>query len=417
MSSTVPNKKRFALVDCNNFYVSCERVFNPKLENKPVVILSNNDGCVIARSKEAKALGIPMGAPAFQNQAAFRAHGVIQCSSNYALYGDMSRRVMEILGSFTDELQVYSIDEAFLLIPCKEVDEIREMKRKVFQDVGIPVSIGVGKTKTLAKAANYLAKNDPTREGVCCFDESYLYEFPVSQVWGIGSRITDFLHRHQINTAWEFSQLEDDWIRKNLSVVGLRTAWELRGISCLPLEMVRPSKKGIMSSRSFGRPITLLGELEEAIASYTARASEKLRRQHSLANYLEVFIISYASSSIVPYYKSVHIALAEATQYTPTLVHYAKQGLKYIFKEGLRYKKVGVLLGGLTPEHSFQPDLFIQHEQKKQKELTKVMDGINRKYGKRIVQFAAEGIEQSWQMKRAHCSPRYTTRWSDILKV
>lgn len=411
--------KYFALIDCNNFYVSCERVFNPFLRNKPVVVLSNNDGCVIARSKEAKAF-VPMGAPYFKNRELFQQHGIIHCSSNYALYGDMSRRVMHTLGEYTPDLQVYSIDEAFLLLDPQNLPEISlKIQSGVLQRTGIPVSVGVGRTKTLAKIANRLAKKG---KGIHILEanqeEAMLSQFPVEDIWGIGRQLSDFLHRNGIRTAWEFKECEDDWIKKHMTVVGLRTAWELRGISCLELEELPPAKKAIMSSRSFGRPVTDPVEMAEAVSAYTARAAEKIRNQDSLASYIEVFVQTDRFKED-HYSNSMQMVLPQPTNYTPILIQYAKWGLEKILYKGYRYKKAGIMLGGLVPAGNYQPDLFVADSklQEKQKRIMQLMDQTNQAHGRKILRFASEGIEQPWQMKREKCSPCFTTRWGDILKI
>lgn len=421
-----------ALVDCNSFYVSCERVFNPKLIGRPVVVLSNNDGCVVARSKEAKALGIPMGAPAFKYSALFQTQGVAVCSSNYTLYGDMSSRIMEILGRFTSELQVYSIDEAFLKMEdaAESLSAAVEIRKTILQWTGIPVSIGLAATKTLAKVANHMAKDHSAMHGVCWLNdphqiESALRALPVEDIWGIGNRLSLHLKGQSVRTAWELCAQEDGWIRKNLGVVGLRTVWELRGQPCLLLEEVSPAKKSIISSRSFSRPIEFLPELEQAVASYMAIAAEKARRQGSLAEYLEVFIMTnpHASSKTgfeAPYYgNQARIALPEATAYTPKLVCLAKQALRSIFCEGLMYKKAGVMLGGLVPSQSFQPDLFVERSPKQDRldALMHLIDHANRKTGRQVLRWAAEGIQQPWKMKRNQCSPHFTTSWKDLLTI
>jgi DNA polymerase V len=424
MSFTKRDNQLFALVDCNNFYVSCERVFNPTLHKKPVVVLSNNDGCVIARSKEAKALGIPMGAPTFQYKELFHKHGVAICSSNYALYGDMSRRVMETLATFTSDIQVYSIDEAFLLLDSDTAYSCaRKMREVVFQWTGIPISIGIGSTKTLAKAANHIAKSDPKADHVFAIEESsretILRSLPVEEIWGIGSRIAAFLHPNGIKTAWDFLSADDAWIRRHLSVVPLRTAWELRGNSCLALESLRAPRKGIMCSRSFGRTVTKEEELYEAVASYTARAAEKMRRQDSLASYLEVFVIPNRFHPKEAFRNHIQIVLPKPMSYTPLLIHYAKYGLGMLFRKGERYKKVGVMLGGLIPKEHDQLDLFLTDDMQttKQSEAMVVFDQINQSFGRKVLRFAAEGLQQSWKMKQHRRSNRFTTRWEELLSI
>lgn len=421
--SCTNRSKLFALVDCNNFYVSCERVFDPRLIGRPVVVMSNNDGCVVARSKEAKAAGIPMGVPIFQYAEQFKKHGVVTRSSNYTLYADMSRRVMKTLELFTPDLQVYSIDEAFLRMESAGVEEkCREARGTVLQHTGIPVSIGISSSKTLAKVANHVAKKDGGKEGVFLMDEdgiveAVLRDLPVEEVWGIGRQISDFLGRHGIDTAWQLRNADDVWLKKNLTVVVLRTAWELRGISCLQLEEVRAPKKSIASSKSFGRPVVKFEELAEAMASYTSRAAEKLRKQESLASGLAVYIESRREYEKGYYANQIYLDLPQPTAYTPTLVHYAKQMLQKIFRPGLAYKKVGVFLEGLVSEHCYQADMFQRCDPKKQQAVMKLIDQTNHEYGRKVIRLAAEGTSQPWQMRQTKRTARFTTRWDEILTV
>lgn len=475
MSSTAP---RFALVDCNHFYVSCERVFNPKLNNRPVVVLSNNDGCVVARSPEAKSLGIPMGAPAFQWQDIFKKHGVAVCSSNYALYGDMSRRVMEVLAQFTPDLHIYSIDEAFLrlegvaktqfgaksaLLPsdsnssqivypksdmsiCNEVEPLakssnlaskaifatpsidsqdeaylKHIQQTVGQWTGIPVSIGLGETRTLAKVANHIAKAQKACQGIAIIAaetrSKILEGIDVEDVWGIGRQRAAFLHARGIKTAAALANADDGWIRKNLSVVGLKTAWELRGISCLDDDA--PScKKTIVSSRSFGRDITAEKDLKEALASYISTAVFKMRKQGSCATYLDVFVIYQDTASIgnKQIVETRQAMLPQPLDDIPALVETAHRLLSMLFLRGVRYKKAGVMLGGLVAKNTMQGDLFVdQTRMRKRDRLMDVLDEINLSFGNGSLRFASEGIQQGWKMKRAFLSKRYTTQWQELL--
>lgn len=410
----------FALVDCNNFYASCERVFNPKLQNRPVVILSNNDGCIVARSNEAKALGIPMGAPFFKWKEFIRGHDVAALSSNYALYADISGRIMQILNQFTPELQVYSIDESFLILTGNDlVEQGRRIRETVLQWTGIPVSIGIASTKTLAKVANHKAKKDPNNLGVCYLNDPIpvLDTLPVTEIWGIGARLGQRLNKLGIVTAKDFRDAPDKLIQKHVSIVGLRTAMELRGISCLPLQEIPPAKKSIACTRTFGRWITSLDELNEAVASYTARAAEKARAQHSLATLLTVFIVEHSTerSDIQAYH--VRIVLPQPTAYTPHLIHYAKAATEKLFKRGVTYRKAGVILDALVPDHSYQQDLFAKQSSDKQNKLMKAVDHLNQHFGHKVLQTAAEGLKKPWQMARKSCSPSYTTKWEDLLTI
>ncbi|MEM1282937.1 MAG: Y-family DNA polymerase [Chlamydiota bacterium] len=407
-----------ALVDCNNFYASCERVFNPLLEGKPIVILSNNDGCIIARSNEAKALGIPMGAPLFEYRELIKKHGVVVCSSNYALYGDMSQRVMEVLEMNTPEVQVYSIDESFLDFDVPNpIQEAKSLRATIKQWTGIPVSIGIAKTKTLAKVANHIAKKNPEFCGVFYLDEknstSILQKFPVEDVWGIGRRYAEKLIKQGIKTALDLRDTDDTWIKKHMTVVGLRTVWELRGTSCIPLEEAPSAKQSITSSRAFGRPITELDELYESVASYAARAAEKARKEKRLASSMFVFFVFHPFRSGG---NNVKIIFPEPTSYTPEIIHYAKLAAHEIYRSGHSYRKAGVILEGLVDENSYQRDLFANKGplQEKQKQAMALLDKMNRGFGHKTIHMAAEGLKKTWLMKQEQRSPRYTTRWDEI---
>ena len=421
MSSTAHPEQLFALVDCNNFYVSCERVFNPSLIGKPVVVLSNNDGCAIARSKEAKAVGIPMGAVAFEYREIFEKLEIIACSSNYPLYGDMSRRFMQTLQLFSPEVEVYSIDEAFLrLTPENVAPLIASGRQTVLQHTGLPVSIGIGPTKTLAKLANHLSKSNSTLQGVYVLtaDQEELFRsLSVDKIWGIGRQLSLLLTNHGLKTVWDLRNADDTWIKKNMSVVGLRTVWELRGISCLEMDEVIPQKKSIMSSKSFGKAVLEWNDLAEAIATYTARAAEKMRRQGSLASAIGVMIESKRNYAMGTYYNQAFLTLPTPSAYTPDLISYAKQLLRPLFKQGLRYKKVGIFLNGLVSDNSFQTDLFTPFASPKQQTLMHLIDSTNKKYGRKILKLAAEGTKQPWKMKQLLVSPRFTTRWDELLHI
>jgi DNA polymerase V len=399
-----------ALVDCNNFYVSCERLFNPKLINRPVVVLSNNDGCIVARSNEAKKLGIPMGAPLFMYKDIIESQNVAVCSSNYTLYGDISWRIHKTLANFADKIESYSIDEAFL--ENEDIHVFENIRKTILQNIGVPVSVGVAKTKTLAKVATDFAKKKPS--GFYFFEDIQLLKsIKVQDVWGIGSRTARTLAGYGIATAWDFIIQEEGWIKKVLGIVGVRIAHELRGFSCLSLEEVRAKKKSIVRSRSFGYPVEELSEIEEALSSYVAKASEELRQEASLASYLQVFLVI----GIHEYLATAHVHLNPAVNYTPKLIDVAKEALKTIYKPGLKYKKVGVLLGGLVEDSSFQLDLFHKQTSDKQNKAIKVMDQLNERYGGGTLRYLAEGIEQNWQHKRDKRSPNYTTNWQEILTI
>lgn len=415
----------FALVDANNFYVSCERVFNPKLEGKPVVILSNNDGCAVARSEEAKALGVFMGVPVFQIEGLIKKHNIKVLSSNYSLYADMSQRVMSTLGEFTPELEVYSIDEAFLSLsgfnntdPTEYGKGIRAAVKKW---VGIPVSIGMGPTKTLAKIANRLVKKNPMCKGVLDISshqrlDDFLDSVGVGDVWGIGRQYAALLKKNGICTALQLRDSNDEWIRKRMTVAGLRTVWELRGISCISLDDVPKPKKEIVCSRSFGKPVEAMADLKEAIAAYTSRGAEKLRAQGSAASFVTVFIeASRFKEHSRQYSNTITYKMPVPTSYTPDLIRHAHMILERIFKPGYEYKRAGIMLGGIVPQDEVQLNLFTSYSNhRRNKALMETIDKINAQWGRSTMKFAAEGIGQDWRMRRENLSERYTTNWKEI---
>lgn len=405
----------FALFDCNNFYVSCERAFNPRLNGRPVVVLSNNDGCIVARSKEAKALGIPMGAPAFQWKALFETQNVIVLSSNYALYGDLSGRVMAILKSFGYRTQVYSVDEAFLWM--EEVNQAEiclEIRKRILQCTSIPVSIGVAPTKTLAKVANHSAKKEAS--GVFVLHNRYecdhaLKGLPVEEVWGIGRRIAEKLRAHGITTALEFAQKDLAWIKRHLSIVGVRMAMELQGTLCLGLEEEHVPKKSITCSRTFAKKLNAFQPISEFLASHTANVAEKLREEKLVASSMQVFLMTASGSGL-----QSECVLVQPTSYTPVLIRHALKMLEGLFVAGEVYRKCGVLVGGLVDEQCYQLDLFQDKSSLVKREaLMKVLDEANRKMGFQALKFAAEGV--SPPAKRAMQTARFTTSWEEILRV
>ena len=416
----------FALVDCNNFYVSCERVFNPSMNGRPVVVLSNNDGCIIARSNEAKQLGIKMGAAAFKIADLLKKNNVVVFSSNYALYGDLSHRVMSTLGQFTPELEIYSIDEAFLNLAGLTVDleeYARQIRETVLQNIGIPVSVGVGPTKVLAKTANHYAKKVPDKQGVFILDsQERIHEalkiFDIEEVWGIGRQYSTLLKSLNIKTAWDFTQMRDDWVRKKMTIVGLRVKKELEGVSCLEMELIPPAKKVICTSRSFGEPQTELEPIREAVATYTTRCAEKLRKQHSCAGMLMVFIHTNAFKENEPQYgKNFVCKLPVETNSTMELVRYSLAALEAIYKSGYRYKKAGVIVFDIVPENEAQGSLFDNVDRPKHAEIMKTLDQINAKFGRDTVKLAVQGSGQKWKLRQEKLSPCYTTRWKDIITV
>lgn len=414
----------FALVDCNNFYASCERVFNPALAGKPVVVLSNNDGCIIARSEEAKKVGIRMGQPVHECQNLIMRHRVHVYSSNYSLYGDISSRVMDVLSLFSPDVEVYSIDEAFLDLEGISGDRQeygRSIKARVKKWVGVPVSVGIGPTKTLAKAAARLAKKTASSGGV--FDMTGLLDetlplIDVEDVWGIGRRYARLLRSRGICTAHDLSRADDEWIRRHLTVMGLRTVMELRGVSCLPLEEARGMSKSIVCSRSFGRKVYHIDELGEAASAYTSRAAEKLRAQKAAASFIQVILIEFPFNSGFPKTYMASMDIPVATSYTPELIGYAKGLLKRVYRKGPAYRKVGIMLAGIVPRGQIQASLFHPHrEGPKQLALMEAVDGINSRFGRGTVSFAAAGFERPWWMRQAKKSPQFTTSWSDLPRV
>ncbi|MGL2999914.1 Y-family DNA polymerase [Flavobacterium sp. RSSB_23] len=416
----------FALVDCNNFYASCQRAFEPHLRNKPVVILSNNDGCVIARSNEAKALGIPMGAPAFEYKNIFEANNVFVYSSNYALYGDMSSRVMNILTRYSPDIEIYSIDEAFLKFKGFELFDLQQigldMQRTVTKGTGIPVSIGFAPTKALAKVANKIAKKYPERtQSVYVIDDDQkrikaLKWTKIEDVWGIGRKHAKRLQAKKVFNAYEFTLLPDEWVRKEMAVVGLRLKHELQGKPTLDLERPK-SKKMIATTRSFEKPMSKLEDIAERVATFTASCSEKLRKQNSHCNMIMVFVhTNYFRKDQPQYSRNIIINTDFPTNSTIELNHYAQIGLKAIFKEGYHYKKAGVIVLGLTPNNETQLSLFNMSNPKHQP-LMSVIDKMNKSFGTNKVKFASQSLGRQWKMKQEKLSPCYTTRIKEIITI
>jgi DNA polymerase V len=417
-----------AIVDCNNFYASCERVFNPELRGKPIVVLSNNDGMIIARSDEAKALGIPMGSPLFKNEEIIKKHGVKVFSSNYALYGDMSHRVMSTLELFSPDVEIYSIDEAFLNLRGFEHYDLsayaEEISGTVKQWTGIPVSIGIAATKTLAKIANRYAKKNKESKGVLnLFDKNsdeidyYLEQTDVSDVWGVGRQYTKLLYEYGIYNALQLKNADDKWIKKKMTVMGLRTVHELRGIPCFEYEYLPPPKKAIVSSRSFGKTVEDIEQIKEAISLFTSRAAEKLRQQHSAANLLSVFLRTNPFRKAPQYHNGVLITLPVATDITAEMIDYAMKGVEQIYRPGYQYYKVGVMLSGIVPKESTQFSLFDKAVRPKLAKITEVADRINMKYGSGTVFYARQGVNRSWRTRADKKSAHFTTDWNDLPKV
>jgi len=416
-------KQIFALVDCNNFYASCERVFNPKLEGRPVVVLSNNDGCVIARSNEAKALGIGMGVPAFEVADIIRKNGVEVFSSNYALYADMSSRVMETLSVFTPDIEIYSIDEAFLNLAgsgCSLMDYGRKIRQTVKQWTGMPVSIGIAETKTLTKIANRIAKKSAKANGVLDLtDSGYLNEAlvqtPVEKVWTVGIKTAIKLKKAGIKTALALRDADVGWIRQKFGVVGARTVYELRGEVCYQLEQNPPLRKSIIVSRMFARPVESVEGLREAIASYASRAGEKLRQEHLAAGVMTVFVMT---SRFIEnrYFNSHAIQFDVATNNTIELIRSACASIDRLYRKDCAFKKCGIILNRLVPENRIQRNLFDNVDREKSGRLMRTIDAVNA--GSDCpVRWAAEGINQPWKLKFQRRSRRCTTRWDELLEV
>ncbi|MGV1100198.1 Y-family DNA polymerase [Thiovibrio sp. JS02] len=413
----------YALVDCNNFYVSCERLFNPVLAGKPMVVLSNNDGCIIARSEEAKALGVGMGEPFFKREGFLRKHGVAVFSSNYPLYGDISQRVMAVLQTLEPRVEIYSIDEAFLLLPTGSAAEAGKIaatiRATIRQWVGIPVSIGIGPTKTLAKLANRIAKKNKECGGVFVLPDKpqldgILQSLGVEDVWGIGHRQAGRLTACGVRTACDLRDCQDGWLRKTLTITGLRTAMELRGVSCLPLSLAPPAKKSITSSRSFGKPVHTLSELAEALATYVAIAGEKLRQSRLAAGCLQVFLAtSRFREGGRQYGNSRTVLLPSPSSCTPELMKHARLCLAAIYRPGFVYQKVGVILADLLPQGRRQGDLFAG-EGEEGLLLMAAVDRINTRWGRDTVQYGSSGFTRSWKNRQERKSPAYTTNWRQL---
>ena len=417
-------KKVFALIDCNAFYVSCERVFNPKLNNKPVVALSNNDGCIIARSKEAKALGIKMGVPLFKVKDIVERENVIVFSSNYTLYADMSRRVMNIISEFTPSIEVYSIDEAFIELTNMNVDYesyARHMRKVILQYTGIPVSIGIASTKTLTKVANHIAKDDESLEGVCSLIQhenldQVLEDTNVADVWGVGRQLSKKLIANGIFNAKLLKNCEDAWVRKMMSVNGLKTVSELREISCLDLEETSATRKSCCTTRSFGKPLINLEDIEQAVTTFARRATERIRGENLTASTVSVFLRTNPFDRNRYYSNSSTTTLSYPTYDTVQIVKTALQLTKIIFRENYKYKKAGVLLSGFYEKGTETKDLFSEARYRSPK-LMSAVDQINERYGSDTIQIATECQMGKWKQKRKNCTQSYTTQLDNVLLI
>ena len=417
--------KVFALIDCNAFYVSCERVFNPKLNNRPVVALSNNDGCIISRSKEAKALGIKMGVPLFKVKDIVEKEKVIVFSSNYTLYADMSRRVMNIISSSSPYTEIYSIDEAFVELSSLPIDYesyAHQLRQTILQHTGIPVSIGIASTKTLAKVANHKAKKDDSLNGVCSLVnynniDQILELTEVGDVWGVGRRLSKKLINHGIHNAKLLKNCSDSWIRKMMSVNGLKTITELRGISCIPLEEYSMTRKSCCTTRSFGKLLTNLDDIEQAVTTFARRAAERIRSESLAASCVSVFVRTNPFDKKSAYYSNgASRTLSHPTHDSITIIETSLLLTKRIFKNNYQYKKAGVLLSGLCDESEIQETLF-EKNYNQNSDLMSAVDAINYRYGRDTLQMASECKVGNWRQKRENCTRNYTTQIDRLLLV
>jgi DNA polymerase V len=422
-----------AIVDCNSFYCSCEKLFQPSLENKPVVVLSNNDGCIISRTDEAKQLGIGMAAPYYQNRAIIEKNNVAVFSSNYNLYGDLSLRVMdtlrELIGS--DRVEVYSVDEAFADIDAAPTNVLYEMatimKSTIEQWTGIAVSIGIGTTKVLAKVANRLSKkNKDATKGVMVLNDidavrAALERTRVDDIWGVGRQSATKLHHLGIDDAWQLRNMPQSWAHSNLGgVIGIRLIKELNGVSCIPMKDPLEKKKMIATTRMFGQPVFELNDIREAVATYTSRAAEKLRRQCFAANKIQVFVVTNGNRTVKyeynPQSRYQYANFAKATADTDELISYALPLVDKLFQPGVKYLKAGVILSDLVPAAVIQTNLFLTGVTGKQ-QLMKAIDNINFSQRDDIVKYVASGLRRNWKMRQALRSKRFTTRWEELYEI
>ena len=421
MSYTNSSKKnKVALIDCNSFYVSCERLFNPKINNKPVVVLSNNDGCVISRSTEAKKIGIKMGEPYFKVKELVKKNNVHIFSSNYALYGDISRRVMKTLKSFSDKIEIYSIDEAFVdlsHIHDKEIENYgKEIRERILKWTGIPTSVGISNTKTLSKVANNIAKKSKT--GIIYLkdniDES-LKVFHISDIWGVGKQLSKLYIKNGINTAYKLKNISNSWVKKSTNVLGARTVMELRGISCINLETQETKRKSCCVSRSFGRKVESLDKLQESITTHCLNAAEKIRNDNQITKSITIYIRTSPFDKYRKYYSnSITVDLPIATSNSLELVKSAIDGLKKIYKYGYFYQKAGITLSKLTESSDNELNLLAPIMENKSQTLMKAIDFTNAKYGRNSISLAQAGINNSWKMKREHSSKIDTASFDSL---
>ncbi|MBL7725376.1 MAG: Y-family DNA polymerase [Chitinophagaceae bacterium] len=422
-----------AIIDCNNFYCSCERLFRPELRNKPVVVLSNNDGCIVSRSDEAKYAGVPMAAPFFESRSIIALHDIAVFSSNYNLYGDLSWRVMETLRMIAgkENVEVYSVDEAFVdlsAVPVKELPTIAKKIKKTVEDwTGISVSIGVAPTKTLAKLANYIAKKDKKATGCITVlatrqeQQKALQQTRLANIWGVGGAYANKLYNMGIFSGWDLASMPDYWMYKNMGgVVGSRLLKELNGEPAKDMEEELVTKKVIATTRMFGSPVGDIASIREAVATYTSRAAEKLRRQHSAAKTISVFVVANEENHNVNYHGATHsdsFTLPAATSFTNELIKPAIEIVDTLYKPGMLYKKAGVMLSGIVPDNSIQANLFLPETKNCERKLMDMIDNVNFSQRDDVLKFAASGTVRNWKMQQNHISPRYTTRWNELYEV
>ena len=423
MSYTNSSRKKVALIDCNSFYVSCERLFNPKIQNVPVVVLSNNDGCVISRSTEAKKLGIRMGEPYFKVKDLVKKNNVQIFSSNYALYGDLSRRVMKVLKGFTDKIEIYSIDEAFLdlsHIKDEQVEEYgKQIRERVLKWTGIPTSVGISNTKTLSKVANHIAKKN--KAGVIFLKENIdniLKDFNIADVWGVGRQLSKLYIKNGIDNAYKLKNISNTWVKKSTNVLGAKTVMELRGISCIDLETEETRRKSCCVSRSFGKKIESLGKLKESITTHCLNAAEKIRTDKQTTRAVTIFIRTSPFDKNRKYYSnSITIELPVATNNSIELVKTAINGLVKIYKYGYFYQKAGVILSKLRDASEKELNLLAPILENKSQPLMRAIDFTNAKYGRNAISIAQAGISNDWKMRREHSSRIDTASFDFLPKI
>ncbi len=423
MSYTNSSKKKVALIDCNSFYVSCERLFNPKIQNAPVVVLSNNDGCVISRSTEAKKLGIRMGEPYFKVKNLVKKNNVQIFSSNYALYGDLSRRVMKVLKGFTDKIEIYSIDEAFLdlsHIKDEQVEEYgKQIRERVLKWTGIPTSVGISNTKTLSKVANHIAKKN--KAGVIFLKkdiDNILKNFDIADVWGVGRQLSKLYIKNGIDNAYKLKNISNTWVKKSTNVLGAKTVMELRGISCIDLETEETRRKSCCVSRSFGKKVESLDKLKESITTHCLNAAEKIRIDKQTTRAVTVFIRTSPFDKNRKYYSnSINIELPVATNNSIELIKTAISGLKKIYKYGYFYQKAGIILSKLRDASEKELNLLTPVLENKSKPLMRAIDFTNAKYGRNAISIAQAGISNDWKMRREHSSRIDTASFDFLPKI